>query len=146
MFRGCDDLRSATFNTYGVNSGIDEIQKDAYYGRRNLTTLEFPQSIDSLDELDPECFRGATGLDIVKFHGIGADQVSVEAKYDIPAVNYDIKLNEWHTFEEPYYSLFSTYDSYVDSGLDGEDSDNSIVSLSEYNKAVDDAAKNYTTL
>ena len=72
-FKGCNNLRSATFNTYGANSGIDEIQKDAYYGTRNLTALEFPQSIDSLDELDPECFRGATGLDIVKFHGIGPD-------------------------------------------------------------------------
>ena len=72
-FKGCNNLRSATFNTYGANSGIDEIQKDAYYGTRNLTALEFPQSIDSLDELDPECFSGATGLDIVKFHGIGPD-------------------------------------------------------------------------
>ena len=136
-FKGCNNLRSAAFNTYGENSGIDEIQKDAYYGTRNLTALEFPRSIDSLDELDPECFRGATGLDIVKFHGIGADQISVEVKYDIPSENYDIKLNEWHTFEEPYYSLFSTYDSYVQSGIDTE---SDCISEAAYNKEVTKAA------
>lgn len=41
-FRGCNNLSSATFNTYGENSGIDEIQKDAYYGTSKLKTLEFP--------------------------------------------------------------------------------------------------------
>lgn len=136
-FRGCNSLKSATFNTYGANSGIDEIQKDAYYGTSKLKTLEFPQSIDSLDELDPECFREATSLKIVKFHGIGADQVSVEVKYDIPSENYDIKLNEWHTFEEPYYSLFSTYDSYVKSGIDTE---SDCISEAAYNKEVAKAA------
>ena len=143
-FRGCTNLMSATFNTYGANSSIDEIQKDAYYGTRNLTALQFPQSIDSLDELDLECFRGASGLDIVKFHGIGPDQISVEVKYDIPSENYDIRLNEWYTFEEPYYSLFSTYDSYSKSKID-TDSDY-YISEADYNKEVAKAAKNYTTL
>lgn len=41
-FRGCNNLSSATFNTYGENSGIDEIQKDAYYGTSKLKMLEFP--------------------------------------------------------------------------------------------------------
>ena len=41
-FRGCNNLKSATFNMYGENSGIDEIQKDAYYGTSKLKTLEFP--------------------------------------------------------------------------------------------------------
>ena len=87
--------------------------------------------------MDPECFRKATGLKIVKFHGIGADQVSVEVKYDIPAENYDIRLNEWHPFDEPYYSLFSTYDSYVQSGIDAE---SDCISETTYNKGVVEAA------
>lgn len=85
-FSGCSRLQRVEFNTYGLNSSVDEVQKNAYFGTR-LTELQFPQSIDSLDELDPECLSGATRLDTVKFHGIGSDQISVQTSQGVSMVD-----------------------------------------------------------
>ena len=54
-FMGCSRLTSMAFSSYGSSSTINDMQKDAFNGCA-ITQLEVPQSIDSVDELDAECF------------------------------------------------------------------------------------------
>ena len=144
MFNNCRKLKSLTFTTYDNSSSIDEIQQNAFNNCNNINNIEFPSSINSLNELHPKCFSNMNSLISIKFNGIKSTQLLNESKYDIPASNKDIQLNTWYTFYDNYAGLYKTYANYLKSNIDNKDYN--ILSEEEYNNEVIYNNNNYTTI
>ena len=75
FFEGCTSLKEVKFNEYGEGSQFCYVQKNAFNKCNQLTSVEFPVSLNSVSKIEDAALSGCA-LTKIKFHGISKDDIS----------------------------------------------------------------------
>lgn len=131
MFKDCTNLKSVYFNEYDadghyVGANVKLIQKDAFNGCKQLNMIQFPSSIQQLDQIDDGAFNGlfANQRDVnivfpgLKYTDIGSPIYENELYYGEP-IELDYPedllslLHQAYLIQKPFLVLLQFTFSFV---------------------------------